>query len=312
MTGAPLPPGADGVVPVEQTDWAASPARLPEEVGILGEVRPGENIRPRGFDLRAGETVLERGRRLRAPEVALLASLGETSVSVTRRPWIAILSTGNELVPVGQPLRPGEIFESNSWMLEALVEELGARPVPLGIARDDPAEIRSKFDSAVDQGADLILSSAGVSVGAHDYVRRVVEQGGRLSFWRVDLRPGRPLAFGRFRTVPVLGLPGNPVSSFVTFELFARPAIQVMLGCVPRPRPRVTARLIEDIESDGRESYLRADSRWETGEWSVRLSGNQASSAFSGLVHGNSLVRLPSGTTRVAAGSTVEVWLLGD
>jgi molybdopterin molybdotransferase len=310
MTGAAVPPGADCVVPVEQTDLGSMPAMLPRRVGILKEVRPGENMRPKGFDLQSGQIVLERGARLRAQEIALLASLGESSVVVTRQPRVAILSTGSELVPVGRSLRPGEIFESNSWMLQALVAELGGRPISLGIAADDPSEIRSKLDSAVGQRADLILSSAGVSVGTYDYVRTVVEQRGSLSFWKVNLRPGKPLAFGRYRDVPVLGLPGNPVSSFVTFELFARPAILVMLGMVPRPRPRVAARLLEDLESDGRESYLRAASRWEAGEWVTALSGNQASSAFSGLVRANSLIRLPAGTARVTVGSKVDVWLL--
>jgi molybdopterin molybdotransferase len=312
MTGAPIPPGADCVVPVEQTDLSAMQPALPGEIGILAEMRPGENIRPGGFDIQAGERILARGTRLRPQEIALLASLGQVSVQVTQRPRIAIVSTGSELVPVGRPLRAGEIFESNSLMLEALVTESGGQPISLGIAPDDAAEIGLRFDSALDQGADLILSSAGVSVGAYDYVRQVVEKRGRLSFWRVNLRPGRPLAFGRYRGVPVMGLPGNPVSSFVTFELFARPAITVLLGGVPRPRPRVTARLTEDLESDGRETYLRGQSQWDLGQWRVRLSGNQGSSALSALVRANSLIRLPAGTTRVPAGSPVEVWLLAD
>lgn len=312
MTGAPIPAGADCVVPVEQTDLNAMRPALPGEIGILAEMQPGENIRPGGFDIKVGERILARGTRLRPQEIALLASLGQASVQVTQRPTIAIVSTGSELVPVGRSLRAGEIFESNSLMLEALVSEAGGRPILLGIAPDDPAEIGLRFDSALDQGADLILSSAGVSVGAYDYVRQVVEKRGRLSFWRVNLRPGRPLAFGRYRGVPVMGLPGNPVSSFVTFELFARPAITALLGAVPRPRPRVTARLTEDLESDGRETYLRGRSLWDLGQWRVSLSGNQGSSALSALVRANSLIRLPAGTTCVPAGSPVEVWLLED
>ncbi|MGA2110564.1 MAG: gephyrin-like molybdotransferase Glp [Anaerolineales bacterium] len=312
MTGAPIPAGADCVVPMEQTDLGSSPAALPSEIGILTAIPAGANVRPAGFDLRAGETVLSRGARLRPQEIALLASLGESSIAVTRRPRIAVVSTGSELVPVGRSLRPGEIFESNSWMLGGLVSELGAQPILLDIAPDDPAEVGLRFDTAVERGADLILSSAGVSVGEYDYVRPVVEKRGRLSFWRVNLRPGRPLAFGRYRGVPLLGLPGNPVSSFVTFELFARPAIAALLGSVPRPRPRVTARLDQDLDSDGRESYLRAQAQWDSGQWKVGLSGSQESSALSALSRANSLIRLPAGTTHVPGGSPVEVWLLED
>jgi len=312
MTGAPIPAGADCVVPFEQTDLNSMRPALPGEIGILAEMQPGENIRPGGFDIKVGERILARGTRLRPQEIALLASLGQASVQVTQRPRIAILSTGSELVPAGRALRAGEIFESNSLMLEALVAEAGGQSISLGIAPDDAAEIGLRFDSALDQRADLILSSAGVSVGAYDYIRQVVEERGRLSFWRVNLRPGKPLAFGHYRGVPLMGLPGNPVSSFVTFELFARPAITALLGGLPRSRPRLTARLTEDVESDGRETYLRGQSLWDLGQWRVSLSGNQGSSALSALVRANSLIRLPAGTTRVPAGSPVEVWLLED
>lgn len=310
MTGAPIPLGADCVVPAEQTDAGGRGATLPAQVGVRAEMRPGQNIRPAGFDLRAGEKVLSRGTRLRPQEIALLASLGEASAAVTRRPRVAILSTGSELVPVGGSLRRGEIYESNSWMLEALVCQEGGEPLLLEIARDDPAEVGRRFDNAAEQGADLILSSAGVSVGEYDFVRPVVEKNGRLSFWRVNVRPGRPLAFGRYRDVPLLGLPGNPVSSFVTFELFARPAIHALLGSAPRPRPRVTATLTEEIKSDGRETYLRAHAEAGATGWSVGLSGSQESSALRGLARANSLIRLPAGTTQVPRGGSVEVWLL--
>ena len=232
MTGAPLPDGADAVIPVEDTDFNDRQAGIsaPEMVRIFRPVHPGENVRPRGQDVYAGEEVLPSGSRLLAQHIGFLAMLGIASVPVHRLARVGLFSSGDELVPVSEPLTPGKIHDSNSYTLTALVEREGAIPLHLGVAPDDATAVQSKLDQAVDQKADLIISSAGVSVGAFDFVRTVVEAHGQLNFWRVNMRPGKPLAFGNYRDIPFIGLPGNPVSAYVGYEIFVRPALLKMAG----------------------------------------------------------------------------------
>ncbi len=310
MTGAPLPPGAEAVVMVEDTDFnvrtPGTPA--PQTVTIHKSIRPGENIRLRGDDLHAGDKVLSAGMRLRAQEIGLLAMLGAAKVPVYRQPRLALLSSGDELLPVEATLTPGKIHESNSHALAALAEAAGAKLIRLGVAADTEADIRSRLERAVAAKADVIVSSAGVSVGAFDYVKSVIEADGCLDFWKVNLRPGKPLAFGKYGGIPFFGLPGNPVSAFVGFEVFVRPALEKLSGLEVRPRPHQTARLAESLESDGRESYLRAVVSQENGRLMARLTGAQGSGNIFSLVRANALLIVPSGVKSLPANSEVEIW----
>ena len=312
MTGAALPAGAEAVVMVEDTDFnvrtAGTPA--PPAVGIRKQMRAGENVRRRGDDLHAGDKVLQAGARLRAQEVGLLAMLGVARVSVHRKPRLALLSSGDELLPAGAPLQPGKIRDANSPALAALAESAGAEVIRLGVARDTETEVRSRLELAANEKADLIVSSAGVSVGAFDYVRAVLEQDGQLDFWQVNIRPGKPLAFGKYRDIPFFGLPGNPVSALLGFEIFVRPALEKLSGALPHSRLRLTARLAEPLESDGRESYLRAIVTEEQGGLVARLAGHQGSGNLFSLVRANALLIVPSGVKSLPASSGVEIWLI--
>jgi len=314
MTGAEIPEGADAVVPVEDT--SAKPAQpglsAASEVQIFRSVDPGAYIRQPGEDIHAGEKVLHIGHKLNPQDVGLLATMGIISVPVYRRPRIASFSTGNELVHPSASLSPGKIRNSNSYTLAALIEQTGGEVLQLPIARDDPQMIRRRFDQAVSKQADLILTTAGVSVGAHDYVRSVVEEHGRLDFWRVDVRPGKPLAFGSYRSVPVIGLPGNPVSAFVGFHLFVLPTIYKMSGLSTPVRRIVKVKLEHAIESDGRESYLRAIVRVQDGRYSAALTGHQGSGNLYSLVLANALLVVPSGVKSLPVGSECDCWLLDD
>ena len=312
MTGAPLPVGADTVIPVEDTDFNHRDAgtAAPAYVGIIRSVSAGAYVRPRGEDLRAGETVLPPGRVLRPKEVGMLAMLGRAAVQVVRRPLVGVLSSGDELLPVGSPPEPGKIYESNAHTLSALVEEAGAIPLNLGIALDQATAVQERLDTAVSHGADLILSSAGVSVGAYDFVRKVVETYGRLDFWRVNMRPGKPLTFGEYRGLPFVGLPGNPVSTYVGFEVFVRPALCKMLGMESWQRESLRVALDEEIQSDGRESYLRGVVTLRDGVRYARLTGHQGSGNHYSLVQANAFIIVPAGVKSLPPGSEVEIWPL--
>lgn len=313
-TGAPLPSGADCVVPVELTANPApmAGADLAASVQIQQAVAAGEYVRRAGLDIKAGDQLLPTGHRLRPQDIGLLAAAGIAQPMVRRVARVAVISTGDEVIEIDRPLEPGLIRDSNGMMLMALLQANGADPIRLGIAQDERAAVKGHLDRAVEQGADLILSSAGVSMGAHDYVRLILEEHGRLSFWRVNVRPGKPLAHGSYRDVPFIGLPGNPVSAWVTFSLFVRPALAAMSG-QPRPYGRtVTATLQEQVESDGRESYLRVILTKDASGFQARLTGSQDSAVLSSLVKANGLMIIPAGTERLPAGSQVEVWLMGD
>jgi molybdopterin molybdotransferase len=314
MTGAPLPPGGEAVIQVEDTSFTERQAgiRAPEQVEIYRPVEVGENIRPSGQDVREGELILPAGILLRAQDIGLLAMLGQAIVPVYRRPQIGFFSTGDELLPVEEPLTPGTIHDSNAYILASLVTKYGGEPINLGIARDRTEDVIAVLERAVAEKVDLILSSAGVSVGAFDYVRTVIEQGGGLSFWRVNMRPGKPLAFGEYQGLPFIGLPGNPVSAFVGFEVFVRPALLKMagLGDVSRPTQRVI--LDEMVQSDGRESYLRAVVEHRDGVLHARLTGHQGSGNLRSLVQANALLILPSGVKSLPIGSESFAWILDD
>lgn len=311
MTGAPVPAGAEAVVMVEDTDFNQRQAGLPapDWVQVLRPVARRENVRPAGQDVRRGERVLAAGLRLRPQDVGLLSMLGVAQAPVRRPPRVAVFSSGDELLPVEQPLAPGKIHDANGYILTGLVEALGGEALNLGVAADQPEAVQALLDRAAAQRADLILSSAGVSVGALDFVRSVVEAQGELAFWRVNMRPGKPLAFGSYRDIPFIGLPGNPVSAFIGFEVFVRPALLQMQGVLPLERPAWPAVLLEALESDGRESYLRAVVARQGDHLTVRLTGHQGSGNLRSLVEANALLFVPSGVKSVPSGSQVTVWL---
>jgi len=319
MTGSPVPAEADAVVPVEDTsvDEPGSDAQhnsqnrpAPLKVAIFSPAGTGQNIRPRGQDIRAGQTLLTSGRQLMPQDAGLLASLGLSTVSVYRQPRVALFSSGNELTQPGQPLSPGQIYDSNQYMLAAQLRRAGAQIFSLGVARDDPQQIYQMLHRSLEYQVDLIVTSAGVSVGAFDYIRHVIEAHGKLSFWRVNMRPGKPLAFGSFEGVPLIGLPGNPVSSFVGCRVFVLPVISRLAGKVQESRLRYRARLLHSIESDGRESYLRAVVKEEDHFLTAELTGHQGSGNLLSLVQANALLIVPSGVKSLPAGSEVEIWFL--
>jgi molybdopterin molybdotransferase len=313
MTGAPMPAGADAVVPVEDTSepWRDSQRPLPESVDIFRAVEPGAYVRPAGQDIEAGQPVLVAGRLLRPQEIGVLAALGINRVAVVRRPRVAILATGDELIDVSEPLQPGKIRNSNSYAQVAQTLAMGAVPVQLGVARDSEEHVRERLQAGLDAGVDLFVSSAGVSVGAYDVVKAVLEKEGNVGFWRVRMRPGKPLAYGRYHGVPYLGLPGNPVSAMVSFERFARPLIRKMAGHRHLSRPTVEATLLEPIDSDGRESYVRAIvRRGREGSYVATTTGDQGSNIMTSMVKANALLIVPEGIKHVAAGNKLQALML--
>jgi molybdopterin molybdotransferase len=314
MTGAPLPAGADAVVMVEDTDFSnrAAGVAAPKTVSLYRAVETGENVRERGMDIKNGQEVLPVGTRLRAQEIGMLAMLGVANVPVRRAPKVAILSTGDEILPVEAALTPGKIRDTNAYTLAALTAKAGCEIIRLGVAADTRESVREKLEAAVNAGADVILSSAGVSVGAFDFVKEVVEENGALDFWKVNMRPGKPLAFGQYRGIPFFGLPGNPVSAFVGFLVFVEPALERLRGVKTASRPRVRVTLGESLESDGRESYLRATVKLEDGKYVARFSSNQSSGNLFSMVAANALLIIPSGVKSCPPGTEVEAWFLED
>ena len=313
MTGAMIPDGADCIIPVENTDRAGQASvLLGQSVKIFRPAQPGEFIRPQGQDLPRGQLVLPRGRRLEPQDIGLLATLGFVSVKVSRLPQVAILSSGDEIIPPGAPLEPGKIRDSNSYMIAALVAQAGGQVHRIGVARDNLEAVRNLLDQAAAQSVDLIITTAGVSVGAFDFVRRAVEENGRLEFWRVNMRPGKPLSFGSYRGIPFVGLPGNPVSAYVGFEVFVRPALGRLAGLANVDHPVTRVVLGEAVESDGRESYLRAALKRENGQMVAYLPSHQGSGNLYSLVLANALLILPSGVKSLPIGGEVDSWLLGS
>jgi molybdopterin molybdotransferase len=290
--------------------WRQHERPLPTQITIHQAVQAGDYVRYPGEDIQAGTLVLPAGHRMRPQEIGVLASLGVTHVSVIRRPRVAVLATGDELVAIDQPLTPGKIRNSNSYTQIAQLLTLGAEPISLGIARDTEEDVRAKLQAGLDAGVDLFISSAGVSVGAYDVVKAVLEAEGNVGFWRVRMRPGKPLAFGTYRGVPYLGLPGNPVSAMVSFERFARAAVRKMAGCTEWERPQVPVFLQHELRSDGRESYLRAVTVRVNGRYEASLTGEQGSHMMTSLVKANSLVIVPEGVTHVLTDEQLTAWML--
>ncbi|MCU0483584.1 MAG: molybdopterin molybdotransferase MoeA [Chloroflexi bacterium] len=316
-TGAMLPPGADTVVPVEDTDAEPGTAGLPASVAIHLAARPGDNVRRAGTDVAEGASLLPAGRPCDAAAIALLAATGGATVEVHRRPRLAVISTGDELVPPGQSLGPAQIHDSNSVMLAAQAADAGAEVHRLGIAADTMPALLAMVREAV-TWADVVVLSGGVSVGAHDHVKAAFSAVGSLSVWRVAIKPGRPFAFARARAggrqVALFGLPGNPVSVFVTFELFVRPYLRLLAGhgrAFDRPVRR--ARLAEPLRgTSGRLSIVRVALAPDPGRVDglvARSSGGQDSYMLASLAAADGLAFVPPDTS-LPAGAEVEVWLL--
>lgn len=320
MTGAPMPAGADAIVPFEETDEhgfdvPSGAGALDTTVRVLKAASPGANIRSAGEDVHAREVVLPRDTVLGAAHIGVLASVGRTHVRVTRRPVVAILSTGDEIVPPGEPLRPGTIYDSNTYSIASAVRAAGGVPRLLGIAHDTIDDLTPRIRAGLD--ADLVVTSAGVSRGDFDVVKEVLRREGSIGFHLVNMRPGKPLAFGVLhdpasgREVPHLGLPGNPVSSLVVFELFGRFALQKMLGRPLAERPTVTAITRDRLRmSDDRRFYARVVVQREGDGYTCALAGSQSSGVLSALARANGLAVIPAGHADVQPGEAVEVMLL--
>lgn len=325
MTGAPVPRGADAVVPFEETDEPfkrppTGSGALSGSVRVLKEATAGANIRRAGEDVRAGEGVLQRGTVLRPQEIGVIASLGRDEVRVIRRPVVAVLSTGDELLEPGQPRQGARIYDANAYSIAALVRRFGGEPLLLGIAADTVEALTEKIHEGL--AADLLITSAGVSKGDYDVVKDVLASEGEVAFWTVAMKPGKPLAFGTFerdgRRIPHIGLPGNPVSSMVAFELFGRPAIMKMMGKRESLRPVVRATARDRIANvdDPRVFLARCVVTHRDGRYYASLTGAQGSGILTSMAKANGLALVPAEADAVEEGEEVDVlmldWSLGD
>jgi molybdopterin molybdotransferase len=306
MTGAPLPRGADAIVPVEVTE------ERDRRVLIRVPSHEAQHVRPAGDDVDEGAIVVRAGSKLGAGELAILASLGISPVPVHRRPLVAVITSGDELVDPEQPVRPGEIRDSNSVALAALVHEAGAELMPGGRVEDRREAVIYALERAAEEG-DLVISSGGVSVGRYDFVKDAVVKLGRIDAWKVAMQPGKPVVVGEVRGVPFLGLPGNPVSIHVGFEQFVRPAIRKLSGCSELLRPTLIATLTERVtKRPGRLHFVRIRLSETDGRWRATPTGPQGSHIQSSLVGAHGVARFYEDETVLEAGSevTVEVWQL--
>ena len=307
LTGAPVPPGADAVVRQEDTESDG------ERVRVLVSPSPRENIRDAGEDVQRGDRVIDAGAVIGPGHVGTLASLGRSVVAVHQRPRVALLSTGDELVEPDQSVDGGRIVSSNSYSLAAQCRAVGADPVYLGIARDTPEDVEKRFRAGL--GADVLVSSAGVSVGDYDFVRDVLEKiGCSMIFWGVQIKPGYPVAFGRIEGGPlVFGLPGNPVSAMMTFEQFVRPALRRLTGHRKLFRPTVQARLAETLtKKPGRLHFVRVELERRDGDIVARGAGNQSSGALRSMTRAQGLLVFPSEDAELAEGAYATVQVLDD
>ena len=303
MTGAPMPAGADTVVPVEDTETRTA------GIAFLEPTRRGQHLRLVGEDVAAGSLVLRANSQIRPAEVGMAAAVGRSVVRAYPRPRVAILSTGDELVEPGLPLQNGQIYNSNAYALAAQVTEAGGLVTQRLHALDTADALREAFDTCAE--ADVIITSGGVSVGDYDFVKTVFAERGTLDFWQVAIRPGKPIAFGQWGRTLFFGLPGNPVSSMVTFELFVRPALRKLRGLTELTRPLVPARLTEEAtHTPGRQSYQRAIMSKQDGDSIVTPISRQGSGRIHSMVEANALLFVPAEVAALRRGETVSVLLL--
>jgi len=304
MTGAPVPKGADTVVMVEDTEKEGERARIFRETPL------DENIRKAGEDIKTGELVVPKGTVIRPAEVGIIATCGRAFVSVYQRPRVAVVSTGDELVDVDEEVSEGKILSSNSYTLSSMAAECGADAFQLGIAKDTREALKEKLQQALH--ADVIVTSGGVSEGDFDFVKDVLKElGSEMKFWKVAMKPGKPLAFGTIGGKPAFGLPGNPVSCMVCFEQFARPSLLKMMGHKRIHRPAVKAVLKEEIKKKpGRKHFIRSFVRLEEGRYTVTTTGDQGSGILKSMVAANGLLIFPEELSVLKAGDTVKVQLI--
>jgi molybdopterin molybdotransferase len=316
MTGAFVPVGADVVVPFEDTDEidGKQDAISRTEISVRVSLAQGCNIRRRGEDIARGELVLAKGKLLSPADIGVLASLGKSMVSVIRRPLIGILATGNEVMEINQPMTPGKIYNSNSYSLAAQVLRYGGIPKLLGVAPDNVEQLTTAVREGLE--CDMLITSGGVSLGDYDVVKQVLAAEGNVSFWTVRMKPGKPLAFGMFKRIdgkeiPHLGLPGNPVSSMITFEVFARPAIFKMMGRSNLARSSINAIMEDTVQNkDGRRIFARVVVTRRDGKYLAHTTGAQGSGILTSMTKANGLAIIPENTTEVKPGAPVEVMIL--
>ncbi|HZP92030.1 MAG TPA: gephyrin-like molybdotransferase Glp [Burkholderiales bacterium] len=306
MTGGVLPQGADTVIMQERARVSGN------KVAVTAVAKKGTNTRKAGEDLRAGQPALRRGQPLRPAEIGLLASLGIGEVSVYRRLRVAFFSTGDELVSIGRPLGPGQIYDSNRYTIFGMLARLGCEVLDMGVIRDNPQDVERAFNEAA-QAADVVITSGGVSVGEADFVKQILDRLGEVLFWKIAMKPGRPLAYGKIRGAHFFGLPGNPVSVMVTFYQFVRDALLLLQGQTGiKPLPTVKVKCTSPIrKAPGRTEFQRGIlSRDADGQWTVRTTGDQGSGILSSMSQADCFIILPQATGNIEAGAMVDVQLL--
>lgn len=305
MTGAPIPQGADAVVPVEQTTTGSEGT-----IAMHTAVAPGQHVRRAGEELEAGTVLLEAGHRITPADIGVLVATGVAEVTVVARPRVGILTTGDELVPAGTPLQPGQIHDSNGPMLAAMVAEAGGEPILAGPVADRMGALIAALEDLADE-VDVIVMSGGVSAGARDHVAEAIGTVGEVERTRLAMRPGMPQALGRIGRTAVVGLPGNPVSTFVSFEVLVRPALRLLAGRTDVLRPSVIGVLDDAVRSpEGKREFLRVRLRREEGQWHARLAGGQGSHMIGALSRADALAEVPEETVDVLPGSRVRLHLL--
>ena len=303
MTGALIPEGADAVIMQEQVEIT--------EVGKIrvdADHRVGENIRQAGEDIAKGETVIDAGARLSPADLGVLASLGIGQLQVKRKPVVAFFSTGDELVSIGEPLEPGKIYDSNRYSLHGMLSSMAVDIIDLGVVKDEPKAMREVLEKAALQ-ADLIISTGGVSVGEADFIKPVLADLGTTEFWKIAIKPGRPLTFGQIEASIFMGLPGNPVAVMVTFRQFVVPAIHALAGAIPRRPALFRARSVDAMrKKPGRYEFQRGIATLDdNGEWQVAKTGKQGSGILTSMSRANCFIVLPDENTGVEAGDEVKI-----